>query len=272
MNCLRNNETIENQQPAKTVIVMVGLPARGKSTIAKQIESTISEKCRIFNAGQRRRQTGSNGSLVPNEQIFDMSDANSVKLRDDIALSSLKELLSWLQSGPNNSVGIFDATNSTVKRRTLILDTLERHSCVPMNVIFIEVVVDSDKILEEHLYWKVRQSNDYKHLENKEWCISDFQSRMKQYEAVYEPIQQNEFKTCYNKKFPISTFQIKNRYQRCLFHGEEPPAFIYFALLSLQRQWFVEKNAHLTTLRYTKAKRPSGFFVPWTWLKLRKLF
>lgn len=94
---------------------MVGLPARGKSTIAKQIESTISGNCRIFNAGQRRRQLENDANSLPNDQLFDMSDPLSVKSRDEIALKSLKDLLSWLQADYDNHVGIFDATNSTIK-------------------------------------------------------------------------------------------------------------------------------------------------------------
>ncbi|QEU61754.1 hypothetical protein KDRO_E06340 [Kluyveromyces lactis] len=271
MNSFQHSEISGHQHGTKTVIVMVGLPARGKSTIAKQIESTISGNCRIFNAGQRRRQLENDANSLPNDQIFDMSDPLSVKSRDEIALKSLKDLLSWLQADYDNHVGIFDATNSTIKRRNLILDTLQEYSNVPIRVVFIEVIVDSEHILEEHLYWKVRQSDDYKHLSNKDWCISDFQSRMKQYETVYETIEKDEFKKDSTRNFPISTFRIINRFEKCSFHGQEPPSFIYFVLLSLQRRWFLEKNAHLPTFRNNELKERSSFFVPWTWIKLRKL-
>lgn len=243
-------------QGTKTVIVMVGLPARGKSTIAEQICRCDPKHSRIFNAGQKRRQlerAGTDASLELKEQIFDMADPGCVETRDEIAMRTLVELLDWLQESDNHKIGIFDATNSTLKRRKLILSTLEkRATTMPLNFVFLEVIVDSKDILEEHLYWKVRHSDDYKHLSDKDWCLSDFQSRMRQYEAVYETIDDQEisaYQKSMERPFSISILKVRNRFDQCFFYGEEAPAFIHYMLFAWRRRRFLETRRHLATLR-----------------------
>src|SRR4051812_35202224 len=53
---------------AKLVVVMVGLPARGKSYITKKIQRYLSwqqHECRIFNVGSRRRTAAGTGPQSP---------------------------------------------------------------------------------------------------------------------------------------------------------------------------------------------------------------
>lgn len=254
----------------KTAIIMVGLPARGKSTIAREIEKSIPRNCCSFNAGQKRRQLKGTSDGKSNEEIFNMDDPAAINRRDEIALDALTDMLRWLEASVDNKVGIFDATNSTRERRRLIVDTLTQTG-LQLKVIFIEVIVDSEALLKEHLYWKVRTSEDYKHLDDKVWCQNDFKSRMTQYEAVYETLTPDEFCT-HTHNCSISSFKIINRFQKCHMYGTTLPSFMLFTLLYLQRQGFLKKNGHLPTSKVMK-RTPTAFanFAPWTWLKLRKL-
>jgi 6-phosphofructo-2-kinase len=63
--------------------------------------------------------TPSNAYLNHPAEFFDPDDAEAVTRRDEIALRTLDGLLSWLQQA-RSSVGILDATNSTVQRRQAI--------------------------------------------------------------------------------------------------------------------------------------------------------
>eukprot|EP00833_Pecoramyces_ruminatium_P000164 jgi/Orpsp1_1/1174196/evm.model.c7180000049216.1 len=112
----------------KLIIFMVGLPARGKSYICQKLRrylAWIGYKTRIFNVGNKRRVAHLNyeQTKVPGTKhdanFFDPSNAEYSSERDLLALETLEELISWLKRGGN--VGIHDATNSTKKRRELLM-------------------------------------------------------------------------------------------------------------------------------------------------------
>lgn len=191
---------------AKLVVIMVGLPARGKSYITKKIQRYLSwqqHETRIFNVGNRRRiaASASNGSIetpppsvpgsprrngrqtsiastmdaptqaahillngydpveqehnelikLPSAEVMDQSakffdpkNQKASQLREQVALSTLDELLDFLLTG-EGSVGILDATNSTIERRqTLFNHVKEREP--KLGVIFIESVCQDEKV------------------------------------------------------------------------------------------------------------------------------
>jgi 6-phosphofructo-2-kinase len=141
----RNGSTAPQDVSAKPIIVMVGLPARGKSYIVKKLArylNWLQFTTRIFNAGQRRRVAAiaQNGppSDVSSAAFFDPSNPDRVALRDRIALDTLDELLEWLTSDDEASVGIFDATNTTVERRRLVISHIRMHSSPPPDILFLE--------------------------------------------------------------------------------------------------------------------------------------
>lgn len=194
---------------AKLVIIMVGLPARGKSYITKKIQRYLSwqqHDTRIFNVGNRRRvaagvTTGPvvdtpprfhpshhpNSDYVPefphlldgpteaahillngrvpgqdlvhspvstgspshetmdqSAQFFDPSNEKASKLRTDVALSTLDELLTFLLDD-NGAVGILDATNSTVERRRLLYDRIKARDA-KLGILFIESVCEDKDV------------------------------------------------------------------------------------------------------------------------------
>ena len=180
---------------SKLVVIMVGLPARGKSYITKKIQRYLAwqqHNTEIFNVGHRRRvaagmtdkepepviNNGGDGSSQPeqaaaillngvpaplqeptelnldtpqklekdeakelNDQsadFFDPKNENARKVREQLALDTLDELLNYLlcQGG---SVGILDATNSTIQRRQLLVDRIKAKE-PKLGILFIESV------------------------------------------------------------------------------------------------------------------------------------
>ena len=86
-----------------TVLVMVGLPARGKSFIGKKLERFLfwrGEEVQIFNVGDRRRKYSpaglSHAAGQHNAQFF---GANNRTLREEIAHGVLYEMIQWLRNG-----------------------------------------------------------------------------------------------------------------------------------------------------------------------------
>lgn len=205
---------------AKLVIIMVGLPARGKSYITKKIKRYYiwqQHETRIFNVGNRRRiaagtadipdasappqasdsppnTTASNSSPVPssdvearlhnltirttsvpgiidapaevapttsnggdhsnrhdnsdatklpttatmeqNAEFFDPNNEKASNLREQLAVSTLDELLDFLLID-GGSVGILDATNSTVERRSILFKQIKARE-PKLGILFIE--------------------------------------------------------------------------------------------------------------------------------------
>ena len=74
----------------KLVIVMVGLPARGKSTMARKITGTLRRdevNVQIFNNGDVRRKLSTEDTSTP--EVFSPENTEGVKFRDKCARINL---------------------------------------------------------------------------------------------------------------------------------------------------------------------------------------
>ncbi|KAJ5216423.1 uncharacterized protein N7498_002830 [Penicillium cinerascens] len=281
---------------AKLVIVMVGLPARGKSYITKKLArylNWLQHDTEIFNVGERRRvaagrspspakfdlgqdkspknvhkdlvdsvrrlsvsvgntmnqkdssppeetddvplpppvvpakilvnsqdpekQISQNGSTVvpsvdagpgqsqnkedvkeaspePMEQtanFFDPQNQRAVKLREQVALDTLDELLEYiLERG--GSVGILDATNSTMERRKAIVDHIRKRAGTELGILFLESSCVDQDLLEANMRLKL-SGPDYKG-QDPEIALADFKKRVALYENSYVPLGEYEEK------------------------------------------------------------------------------
>ena len=195
---------------SKLVIVMVGLPARGKSYITKKIArylNWLQHDTRIFNVGERRRVAAGTplrtlpDPIFPHEGVptewrgprqlidapapaaaavnvlvngepqladpaseplpppaaastsdrsastaehmdqsadfFDPQNIKAARLREQVALATLDELLDYILN-QGGSVGILDATNSTLDRRQLIRNHILDRAGPELGVLFVE--------------------------------------------------------------------------------------------------------------------------------------
>ena len=105
--------------------------------------------------------------------------------REIAADRALDDMLEWFFQVPSASCAIFDATNSSRRRRNHIVSRFAEYASI--QVVFLEVICDDATVIEENVLSKVRSSPDYAgmSLEN---ALSDFQQRIKNYTQQYEPI------------------------------------------------------------------------------------
>jgi len=226
----------ERDVAAKLVIIMVGLPARGKSYLTKKIQrylSWLQHNSRIFNVGNRRRVAAGvshyksshsrkktdtpehaadillNGTTIPtieeppkldlnastdeseqaepidqSAKFFDPHNESAAKLREQVAIDTLDELLDYLllQGG---AVGILDATNSTVHRRQLLVERIKARE-PKLGILFIESICHDQNLLEANMRLKL-SGPDYRDKDPVQ-SLADFKERVKAYESAYEPL------------------------------------------------------------------------------------
>ncbi|CAH2350904.1 hypothetical protein CLIB1423_02S07778 [[Candida] railenensis] len=198
---------------------MVGLPARGKSYLSKQLTKYLRDHSldtEIFNVGNTRRaEDGAHDA-----SFFSSSNMENVRLREKFALDTLHELLDWLYLDNNDKVGIFDATNSTIIRRVTLLNSInsfdsKSESFKDTEILFLENIVDDEHIIHSNIISKLMLSPDYNDLKGDTSYDStsiqggmqvgvdllnpkqieayqDFQLRLENYEKVYETIDTEE--------------------------------------------------------------------------------
>ena len=100
----------------RVVIVLVGLPGRGKSFVARKLQTFLNwrgTECKVFNVGKYRREaaaatdTGGGGPDDPkgnkrqeagscDANFFDSKNEAAAKLRQEVAALALKDMLKWL--------------------------------------------------------------------------------------------------------------------------------------------------------------------------------
>ncbi|RAL66569.1 hypothetical protein DID88_006259 [Monilinia fructigena] len=234
---------------SKLVVIMVGLPARGKSYITNKIQRYLSwqqHETRIFNVGNRRRvaagkpqpknatpatlqaqasahhgptkaahmilngidptqqeqetkgldlkKVSSPGEL-PDPETMDQSasffnplNSKAALIREQVAMATLDELLDFLLLG-NGAVGILDATNSTIERRSLLFKHVKERE-PKLGILFIESVCEDESLLEANMRLKLR-GPDYKD-KDPESSLRDFKKRVEAYESAYVPLGKYE--------------------------------------------------------------------------------
>lgn len=269
---------------SKLVIVMVGLPARGKSYVTKKLArylNWLQHDTHIFNVGERRRfaagkspspapkaqspdarhkdlvnsvrrlsvsmggmgspseekaelpppvvpakilvngeersaeegesavepsdDSGPRGSQnadsaaqeAPQESMdqsasfFDPKNQRAVKMREQVALDTLDELLDYVLD-QGGSVGILDATNSTMERRKAIVDHVRERAGPELGILFLESSCVDQELLEANMRLKL-SGPDYRDQDPVK-ALEDFKKRVALYEKSYVPLGEYEEK------------------------------------------------------------------------------
>jgi broad specificity phosphatase PhoE/predicted kinase len=168
------------------VVVMVGLPARGKSWMARHLARYIAwtgTPTRVFNVGDYRRAAA--GAKVP-ASFFAPDNADGVRARREAADRALTDLVVWLAE--EGGVAIYDATNSTRSRRDEV-----RRRCAEAgaDAVFVEMVCTDPDILDRNIRETKLLSPDYAG-EDPEAAVADFRARIANYERAAEPLGPDE--------------------------------------------------------------------------------
>jgi predicted kinase len=138
-------EVIGTTASDKLIIIMVGLPATGKTHIAKRICRFLSFfhdiPSQIFNVGDYRRQLC--GANMPAE-FYDPNNIDGAEQRHMACDAALADLVEYVKKD-GVRVAAFDATNSTKDRRQHILNVL-KNAGLGAKKMFVESVCDQDEV------------------------------------------------------------------------------------------------------------------------------
>jgi len=167
---------------AQLAVVLVGLPARGKSYIAHKICRYLRWQgvaARLFNAGDYRRQ------LLGGHQahdFFDPDNPEGTEIRRRCAMLALDDLVAWFRDG--GEVGLYDATNSTMERRHLVWEALQR---IGVPVLYVESICDDPAVIDANIVATKLHAPDYAGMDPIE-AARDFRKRIAHYERAYQTI------------------------------------------------------------------------------------
>jgi broad specificity phosphatase PhoE/predicted kinase len=170
----------------KLAFVMVGLPARGKTFIARKIArylSWLGHRTRVFNVGSyRRARLGSH----QHHSFFDPRNEHGQSARRDVALAALADMLEFLRGG--GDIAIYDATNNTRERRALVR---ARCAAEGHEVVYVESICNDPGLVEANIRATKSRSPDYEGVPEEE-AVRDFRMRIAHYESAYEEVEEDE--------------------------------------------------------------------------------
>ena len=167
----------------RTVLSMVGLPARGKTYIARRVArylNWLGHSTRVFNVGNYRRNIL--GASQPAD-FFAPSNVEGRRALNDLAMQAFDDMLAWLDE--SGKVGIFDATNSTSDRRREV-EARCRKAGIPL--VFIESFCNDPAVIEANVRDTKLKSLDYVSMDP-DAAAHDFVRRIAHYESMYETLE-----------------------------------------------------------------------------------
>jgi 6-phosphofructo-2-kinase len=126
-----------------------------------------------------------NESMDQSADFFDPQNQRAAQLREQCAMETLDDLLDYILKG-SGSVGIFDATNSTLARRQQIMERIRARAGHELNVLFVESVCRDPNLLESNMRLKL-SGPDYAD-KDPVAALADFKKRVAIYEKNYVPI------------------------------------------------------------------------------------
>ncbi len=165
----------------KLYIVMVGLPASGKSTLASKLSQCLAFEeipARIFNNGDVRREMlkGQN-SFSPD--FYNPDNREGLAMREKIARINMERAKEYLAG--EGQVAILDATNVSSQRRKAIKSLLADHP-----LFFIECINDDKELMAASISRKATLP-EFSHMCQAD-AVSCFEQRINYYKNIYTPL------------------------------------------------------------------------------------
>jgi broad specificity phosphatase PhoE len=172
--------------PTKIAFIMVGLPARGKTFIARKVArylSWLGYETRVYNVGAyRRSRLGSHHR----HSFFDPRNEAANAARTEVALAALDDMLAFLRGG--GDIGLYDATNNTRERRDFVRARCTAEGLEP---VFVESICSDPALVETNIRATKARSPDYEGVPEEE-AVRDFRMRIRHYEVGYEEVGEDE--------------------------------------------------------------------------------
>uniref|UniRef100_A0A803Y755 6-phosphofructo-2-kinase domain-containing protein n=1 Tax=Meleagris gallopavo TaxID=9103 RepID=A0A803Y755_MELGA len=190
--CVLSYEPIHSCGPqlanSPTVIVMVGLPARGKTYISKKLTrylNWIGVPTKVFNVGEYRREAVKHYSSY---DFFRPDNEEAMKVRRQCALAALRDVKLYLTEEAGQ-IAVFDATNTTRERRGMILNFAKENG---FKVFFIESVCNDPNVVATNVMEVKLSSPDYRDCNSTD-AMEDFMKRINCYQASYQPLDPDDY-------------------------------------------------------------------------------
>jgi len=130
-------------------------------------------------------------AMEQNSSFFDPENKKASLIREQVARETLDELLDYILN-KNGSVGILDATNSTMERRKMVMDRIRERAGPDLNVLFLESSCVDQDLLEANIRLKLG-GPDYRDMDPTV-ALEDFKKRIQVYEKAYVPLGEYEEK------------------------------------------------------------------------------
>lgn len=165
---------------SKLYIALVGLPARGKSTIANRLKDNLRKdgiRVGIFNNGDLRRRLTDKSTSHP--EFYSPDNTEGTATREHLAMINIRRAREYLSR--DGQVAVLDATHASGQRRRKLSGLLDDHP-----VLFIECINENDEILKASVFRKITMS-EFSHL-SPEAAIDSFNRRIRYYQAIYSPL------------------------------------------------------------------------------------
>ncbi|KAL7843570.1 hypothetical protein AOLI_G00250820 [Acnodon oligacanthus] len=166
-----------------TLIVMIGLPARGKTYMSKKLTrylNWIGVPTKVFNLGVYRREAVKS---YKSYDFFRHDNEEAMKIRKQCALVALQDVKTYLNE-EGGQIAVFDATNTTRERRDLILNFVKENA---YKVFFVESVCDDPDVIAANILEVKVSSPDYPEA-HRERVMDDFLKRIECYKVTYQPL------------------------------------------------------------------------------------
>ncbi|GMM57891.1 6-phosphofructo-2-kinase [Maudiozyma humilis] len=188
--------------PHKHVVILIGLPASGKSTVAEHLtrflaidNRTNTIRCRIFNAGDYRRMASKTTMAIPSSSKDDLFSPRNSKKKDRFARLAFTDALRALDEDICD-LSVFDATNSTVERREYLFREIETFNAAAHSRCIIRPLVLHVTCTDKHMV----RFNIHRKAYNSDYAdkvydlsVKDFVHRLQQYQTQYVPYTVSEY-------------------------------------------------------------------------------
>ncbi|XP_045549223.1 6-phosphofructo-2-kinase/fructose-2,6-bisphosphatase isoform X4 [Salmo salar] len=202
----RRGSSVPQFTNSPTLIVMVGLPARGKTYISKKLTrylNWIGVPTKVFNLGQYRREAVQSYKSF---EFFRPDNEEAMQIRKACASNALKDVVIYF-SKEHGQVAVFDATNTTRERRVSIVSFAKEKG---YKVFFVESICDDPDIIAQNITDVKVSSPDYLNCD-KEEALADFLKRIECYKQTYVPLDdEKDRRLSYIKIFNVGSRYLVN--------------------------------------------------------------
>lgn len=167
---------------AKLYIILVGLPARGKSFMAERLLEGLGAdglRVKVFNNGELRRKYLGKASASP--EFYSAVNPEARRQRDELALLNMRAAKGFLSEGGH--VAILDATNGSRLRRAKIEAEL-----TDAPLLYIECINRDADLLEASISRKALLP-EFAGMSREE-AVESFRRRIRYYEEIFTPLRE----------------------------------------------------------------------------------